>query len=134
MSQAEIVDDDAPFDPWSEYSLRDFVGDDLPEGNPMEGDIPTLEYHGFHLMHTGNGRCQAQYDGHADTVMTWQGSDYDDVLDLVADLNQLIIRLNEFDYQDDKEGLVEWAGKIMTSDKERADADPELYIHVPEHA
>jgi len=123
---------DGPFDSWSKYGLQDFIGEDIPEGNPEMGDLPTLEYYGFHLMHTGNGRVQVQYDGHAGTVMQFQSTDYDDVLELVADLNDLILKLNQFDYADDKEALVEWAGKIMTSDKERADAEPELYIHIPD--
>jgi hypothetical protein len=50
----------------------------------------------------------------------------------VADLNDCLLELNHYDYQDDKEGLVEWAGKIMTSDKAKADENPELYQYIPD--
>jgi len=118
---------DYGIDRLSEYSLYDVLENDF---DPWDDDFH-FEYYGFHIVPQSNGRYHAQYDGHAGSVFTFENDDYDDVLELVADLNSLLLRVTEFDYQDDKEGLVEWAGKIMTSDKDRADQNPELYIHVP---
>ena len=121
-----------PIDPYSPYSLQDFVISNPPEPDYENGDMPTIEYEGFHIMHLGDGDCQVQYDGHAGIVKRYNTDGYNDVLELVSDLNRLVSRRNEYDYQDDKEGLVEWAGKIMTSDVERAEENPDLYIHIPD--
>lgn len=110
-----------PIDPHSEYSLYDLINNDVPAGK-------STEYEGFHLISTGS-RFMAQYDGHVGRIKTFDPDDYDDVLELVADLNRLVRRLNEYDYQDDRDGLVEWAGEIATSDEERAEeSDHHVYV------
>lgn len=121
-----------PIDPFSPYDLHDVVNGDVPEPDWETGETPTTEYVGFHLMYLGGGEWQVQYDGHAGTVDKFHEDDYSDVLELVDDINNHVLRVNEFDYQNDKEALVEWAGKIMTSDKQKADENPDLYINIPE--
>ena len=121
-----------PIDPFSEYSLRDFVTGDLPEPDMGMESAAVFEYCGFHIIYLGDGKSQVLYDGHAGIVKRFHADEYDDVLELVDDLNTLVLRRHEFDYQDDKEALVEWAGKIMTSDNERAESEPEHYIHIPD--
>lgn len=118
---------DYGIDTHSEYSLYDVLENDY---EPWEDDFH-FEYYGFHITPEGNGRYNVNYDGHAGQVMRFHRDDYDDVLELVADLNDVLLRAQDFDYRDDKKGLVEWAGKIMTSDEEKAEKNPELYIHVP---
>jgi len=115
-------------DPHSEYSLYDVLENDY---KPYEGDFH-LEYHGFHIIPQGNGTYHVQLDGHAGSVMSFHRSDYDDVLELVADLNDCVFEYVHYDYQDDKEELVEWAGKIMTGDEERAEENSDLYLYVPD--
>lgn len=119
-----------PIDPYSPYSLYDVV-----EGNvdsPMKGTHSSTEYMGFHIQHRGKGRFHVQLDGHAGSVMELNSDDYDDVLELVDDLNGAAIRREEYDYQDDKEALVKWAGKIVTRDKQKAEEHPALYMHIPD--
>jgi len=115
-------------DPHSEHSLYDILDGSLAfENNRPEGSV---DFYGFHIMPTtpGGGTYNVQYDGHVGTVGTINSEDYDDVLELVDDLMTHVFRSHEYDYQDDKEALVEWAGKIMTSDKDRAEENPDLYI------
>lgn len=118
---------DYGIDSFSEHSLYDILEKDLeaPEDNGTE-------YYGFHIVPQRGGRYIVQYDGHCGMVMQFENDDYDDVLELVADLNELVFEAHHYDYQDDKEALVEWAGKIMTDDKEKAEANPELYQHIPQ--
>ena len=114
-------------DTHSEYSLYDVLNNEIPAGQ-------STEYMGFHIVSQGTGTYHAQLDGHAGEVKTLNHEDYDDVLELVDDLNSLVVQHMEYDYQQDKDALVEWAGKIMTSNKERAEENPEQYIHLPEPA
>lgn len=115
-------------DPHSEYSLYDVLENDY---TPWEDDFH-FEYHGFHLTPQGNGQYHVQLDGHAGSVFQFHRTDYEDVLELVADLNDVLFEYVHYDYQNDKKELVEWAGKIMTNDKEKADEEPDMYIHVPD--
>lgn len=113
-------------------TLYDVLNDNLD--TPPEGG--TVEYEGFHIaqQHPG-GTYHVQYDGHAGSVFQFDSSDYDDVTELVKDLNRYCVsELHHYDYQDDKTALVEWAGKIITHDKERATENPDLYLHIPENA
>lgn len=114
-------------DPYSEYSLYDI----LENNYHAQKDDFHFEYHGFHIVPQTGGRYHVQYDGHAGSVMDFHRDDYDDVLELVADLNDLLLESYHYDYQDDKEGLVEWAGKIMTDNEEKAAENPELYLKIP---
>lgn len=118
-----------PIDPYSPHGLRDVLEGNIPD--PREGEHSSVEYEGMHIQHQGNNRFHVQLDGHAGCVMTFHSDDYHDVLELISDLNEKLIWWQNYDYREDKEGLVEWAGKIMTSDEERA-ADSELYVHIPE--
>jgi hypothetical protein len=116
-------------DSHSDHSLYDVFDGSLGfDGGRPEGSI---DFYGFHLMPSGTGTYNVQYDGHAGRIDTVDPDDYDDILELVDDLMTHVFEAHHFDYQDDKEALVEWAGKIMTDDKERAEQNPELYIHVP---
>jgi hypothetical protein len=114
------------------FSLHDCI--EAPE-EISPWDSTACEYHGFHIVPQGDGNTtfHVQYDGHAGDVWKFDGTDYTDVLELVKDLNRnCLIELQHYDYTDDKAGLVEWAGKIMTSDAEKAEREPKLYIHIPD--
>lgn len=119
-------------DTHSEHSLYDILNGSLgfDEGRP-EG---TVEFYGFHITPAAGdgGRYNVQYDGHAGTVDTIESEDYDDILELVDDLQTHVFHAQQFDYADDKEELVEWAGPILTSDAEKAEENPDEYIHVPD--
>jgi len=119
-------------DTHSEHSLYDILDGSLgfEDGRP-EG---TVEFYGFHIMPVAGdgGRYNVQYDGHVGIVDTIDSEDYDDVLELVDDLQTHVFHAQQFDYADDKEGLTEWAGRIMTSDEEKADENPDVYVCVPE--
>lgn len=119
---------DGPIDRFSPYSLYDVLENDY---KPWEDDFH-FEYYGFHIVPQGGGSYHVQYDGHVGQVMTFHRDEYDDVLELVADLNDILIRAQEYNYADDKEGLVEWAGKIMTGNEQRAEENPDLYAHIPD--
>lgn len=122
---------DNPIDPFNEYSLHDVVDGTMPEpedyGESMI-DHPVTEFYGLHITYLGDDRYQIVYDGHADRICVFEQDDYDDVLELVAELVDYLLDIHRLD----KEGVVDLAGKIITSDKERADADPGLYLYVPE--
>lgn len=107
-------------DPYSEYSLHDIVAGDLPRGE-------STEYMGFHLVGQGDGRVHAQLDGHAGSVETFDAADYDDVLELVNDLNGLVIRREEHEAAGFT-ALCAWAGPIVTADPEQATDDNYLYV------
>jgi hypothetical protein len=116
-------------DSHSDHSLYDVLDGSLgfDNGRP-EGSI---DFYGFHLIPTGTGTYVVQYDGHVGRVGTIDPDEYDEILELVDDLMEYVFKQHHFNYQDDKEELVEWAGEIMTDDKERAEQEPGLYIHVP---
>lgn len=121
-------------DSHSEYSLYDVLNNDIgfEHGRPAG----SVDFYGFHVMPVSpdSDRHVVQYDGHAGAVDHVHSSDYDDVLALVDDLMDHVFEAHHYDYQDDKAALVDWAGKIMTSDAERADQNPDLYMHVPDDA
>lgn len=120
-----------PIDPYSPHGLRDVVNDDLPEPGPDSHD--SVEWYGFFVTHVGNGRYVVSHEGHIGTVMDFDATDYDDVLELVDDLVGVLIRFHDFEYRGDQEGLVEWAGKMWTDDEEKASASPDLYQYVRPH-
>lgn len=109
-------------DPYSDYSLYDVL-----EGDVMEGGEST-EYEGFHIVAQGNGTFHVQPDGYAGQLWAFEADEYDDVLELVDDLNYDRLMFWE---EYDEETRIEEAGKIMTSDKERAEENPEKYLFVP---
>lgn len=124
-------------DKFSDKTLYDVLDGNLTI--KIEDGIPNgdrYEFYGFHIVpqNAEGGVYDVQYDGHAGSVGKIHSDDYEDVLELVDDLMDHVFRVQEFHYQHDKEELVEWAGKIMTSDKERAEKEPSLYIHIPENS
>jgi hypothetical protein len=120
---------------YGDGTLYDVVNGDLEpptvRGPNDDVDGGSISYLGFHIMAQTDDTYMVQLDGHVGRLMEFSPDEYDDVLELVDDLNDLQIRYQEYDYQEDKEGLVDWAGKIMTHDEERAEADPDLYVHIP---
>jgi len=124
-------------DSHSDSSLYDVLNGDLElPDDPVNEGSGAVEFYGFFIQpQSGSGGTyHVQYDGHAGSVGTIHSEDYDDVLELVDDLMSFVFRAQEYDYQDDKESLVEWAGKIMTGDEQRAKEDPDLYLHIPDDA
>lgn len=121
-------------DPHSEYSLYDVIDGTLGfEDNQPAGSV---DFYGFHIgpVAPDGSKYQVAYEGHAGTVLEFSPEDYDDVLELVDDLVHLLIESHHYDYQDDREGLVEWAGPFVTHDQERAQENPKEYVYVPDDA
>lgn len=110
-------------DPLSEYSLYDVVDDKIPLGE-------STEYMGFHIISAGASSYTVQYDGHIGSVATIDPDEYDDVLELVDRLNSLVVRLHECEHSSDEMALYEWAGRVMTDRKEKAEENPEKYYFV----
>ena len=124
-------------DHFSDHTLYDVLDGNMSiHKDPETGEysFDTFEFYGFHIVpqNEDGGKYHVQLDGHAGTLDEIKSDDYDDVLELVDDLMSHVFLLAEYDYQDDQEALVEWAGRIMTGNKDRADEDPGTYLYVPE--
>lgn len=125
---------DGPIDPWSPYDLHDVVNDEVEAPDPEDptGPIGT-EYRGLHIIkQSGRGTYHVQPEGHAGTVDSFTAEEIDGVLELVDRLNGLAEHWGVLQDHADKEELVEWAGKIMTSDEQRANERPDIYLKVPD--
>ena len=120
-------------DPWSDHSLYDVLDGSLGFEDHQPADA--IDFYGFHITPASpdGGSYIVSYDGHVGTVMEFESDDYDDVLELVDDLMDKVFEAHHYDYQDDTEALVEWAGRIQTSDKQRAEENPDTHIYVPEN-
>ena len=119
-------------DSYSDHSLYDVLDGSLGfENNQPAGAI---DFYGFHITPTSpnGGSYMVSYDGHAGTVDEFKSDDFDDVLELVDHLMSFVLRAGDFDHQDDREALVEWAGKIVTDDPEKVEERPDLYMKLPE--
>lgn len=114
-----------PIDPWSEYDLYDVVNGELPSDE-------TTEYRGIHLQSRGGRVIDAQPDGYAGFLGTFYMDRYDDVLELIAELNDLAAMWDNLQENGDLEERVERAGKLITSDPSKAEEEPDLYLHVPQ--
>lgn len=118
---------------YGDGTLYDVVNGDLEppkiEGPEDEVTGGSLEYQGLHINAVSDGSYIVQVDGHVGRVMDFDAGEYDDALELVDDLNSLWVRVHHYRAQDDEDGLVEWAGKKMTHDPERA--EQENWVHVP---
>ena len=124
-------------DPWSDHSLYDVLNGDLgmsDQGRGYAEPEGAIDFYGFHLLpQNDDGKYVVQYDGHAGRVDMIDAEDFDDVLELVDHLMDHVFEAHHYDYQDDKEELVKWAGKIMVDEgDERAEENPDLYLEVPE--
>ena len=122
----------------TQHDLHDVVAGDV-EGPQRTDDgwvSGNAEYRGLHIVPQSGGGDTfiVQPDGHAGRVMSFESGEYDDVLDLVDDLNSIASEWNHLQRQGNKAELVEWAGKMMTSDAERAAENPDIYLEVPEPA
>lgn len=91
----------------------------------------SVYYQGFHIMAQGNGLFHVQLDGHAGSICNLDAADYDNTLQLVDDLNYYVNIQEEYIHLEDDEALVEWAGRVMTSDPKKADENPNKYLYVP---
>jgi hypothetical protein len=116
--------DGGPIDPFSPFDFYDVLRGDIPAGE-------STEYLGFHLPSQGNGVVHIQPDGYAGSLGRLDADDYDDVLEVVAELNSHHVEWSNLQSHGDLEERVERAGKLMTSDPEKAEENPELYLHVP---
>lgn len=116
-------------DSHSEYSLYDIVDGTL--GFEDHQPAGSVEFYGFHILPVSQNKNEyiVQYDGHIGTIDTIRSEEYDDVLELVDDLMTHVFEAHHHDYQGTKKEFVEWAGKIMTDNKQKAEENPELYIH-----
>jgi hypothetical protein len=117
--------------------LYDVVNGDLgmsDQGRGYAEPEGAIDFYGFHLLpQNDRGTYVVQYDGHAGRVGMIDSDDFDDVLELVDHLMDFVFEAHHYDYQDDKEELVEWAGKIMVDEgDERAEENPDLYLEVPD--
>jgi len=123
-------------DTHSEYSLYDVFDGSLgmsDQGRGFTEPEGSIDFYGFHILPANdNGTYIVQYDGHVGQIDRIEADDYDDVLELVDALMRHVFRAHNYDYRDDKEELVEWAGKIMVDEgDERAEERPDLYVEVP---
>ena len=117
---------DSPIDKYSEYSLYDVISGEMP------GSGISTEYLGLHITGQTKGRYLVQPDGHIGHLSTVRSEDFDDVLELVDHLNGLALEWFNHQEHGTKEELVEFAGRIMTSDEVKAERQPEIYIHIPD--
>lgn len=112
----------ASIDPHSEYSLYDVLENKVP-------DNASTEFYGLHLWNDGGDGYRVQPDGHTGSIDTLHASDYDDVLELVADLIELWIEWNNLSMK----SRVDRAGRVITHDAEKAKRNPTTHIHA-DHA
>jgi hypothetical protein len=105
-----------PIDPYSDYDLHDVLHNRMPEGE-------TTEFYGFHLTNDGGDGYRVRPEGHTGSLATLHASDYDDILELVADLISLWIDWDNYSLQT----RVDAAGKVITQDEAKAERDPDLY-------
>lgn len=117
---------EGPIDPVSPHSLHDLVDGDVPLGDGVE-------YMGFHVFKASETSLNVVLEGHIGDVDRLDIGDYDDVLELVDDLNRLVTYKHEYYQQDDDEALIDWAGRYATNDEEKAAENPDRYVHVPEN-
>lgn len=71
-----------PIDPFSDHDLYDVLNGTIPAG---EG----TKYEDLHLVSQGAGIVQIHPDGYHGTLGQIDASDYDNVLDVVDELNRL---------------------------------------------
>ena len=119
MSDLGATKHGGPIDPWSPHSLYDVVDGDVPTG---EG----LEYEGLHIQKVTENSFIVTPDGFAGIVLEFSPEDYDDVLELVDDLNRERALVWE---ELDQEGRREEFGPQITSDPSKQDEDG--YVYVP---
>jgi len=106
----------------------DTLYDLLAEADEIDvSDPPTCRYEGLFLTRTDN-LIDVSPMGHVGELDQLDPDAYDDVLQLVADLNRLTVRWSQLVEKGPRE-RVEAAGKIRTSDAELADSSPDLYVH-----
>ena len=115
-----------PIDPWSEFDLYDVIAGEIPQGE-------ATEYEGLHLYSQGDGEFLVQPDGYAGSLATIQAEDFGDVLELVDELNGHLVEWHDLQEFGDLEERVERVGKLITSDPEKAEEAPDLYLLVPEN-
>jgi hypothetical protein len=119
---------------YGDATLYDVVNGDLEpprvEGPEDEVTGGSLEYQGLHINAVTDGSYVVQVDGHVGQVMQFDADEYDDALELVDDLNRVVMEVHHYRAQDDEDELVEWAGRKMTHDPERAE-DDDNWIHIP---
>jgi len=121
-------------DTHSDYSLYDIINGDLgfaDLGNGYPEPEGTVSIGGLHIFPANDsGNYSMQLDGHVGLVDTVDADDYGDVLELVDDI---LTHLSEINHRaGDDEALVQYAGKVMTSNETRAEEQPEIYEYVPE--
>jgi hypothetical protein len=114
-----------PIAPWCEHDLYDVLEADIPPGE-------STEYVGLHLIAGDGSRFTIQPDGYAGTLTQIDVADYDDVLELVDELNTWLVEWREVLSTDDDERIVEYGGKQITSDEAKAQRNPEKYLYVPD--
>jgi hypothetical protein len=108
---------------------------DLVEGRVEVSGREALDYHGLFLQGTRPengvpGDIRVQAEGHVGTITHLSSDDYNDVLELVDDLNALLLEWENHIEHSSEEDLVEFAGQKATDDPEKAEGS-DLYVHVP---
>jgi hypothetical protein len=108
---------------------------DLVEGRVEASGREALDYHGLFLQganpeNGSPGDIRVQAEGHVGTITYLSSEDYDDVLELVDDLDALRIEWENHIEHGSLEDLVEFAGPKVTADSEKAE-DSDLHHYVP---
>lgn len=95
------------------------------------GPAESVDYLGFHIVHQHKGKYHIQADGHAGMVGEFHVDEFDSALELVDEINRYDTIREEHMYYGDDDAMIGWAGKLMTSDEEKADEEPEKYVYIP---
>ena len=120
MTDHEVTNHGGPIDPFSPHSLYDVINGDVPLGE-------SFEYEGLHITAGGEDHFIVYPDGFTGLVMEFSPDDYDDVLELVDDLNRERTLVWE---ELDQEGRREEFGPQVTNDPSM-EGEPG-YIYVPD--
>jgi hypothetical protein len=94
-------------------------------------------YQGLFVLDHPDGTCEVQLDGHCGTIDEFHINDVENVAELVDRLNTHVNKVYDIQIESDSpeetsKRLVEWAGRVVTHDEERAQENPDIYALIPE--
>ncbi len=123
-------------DPSEGRSLHDLVAGNVGADSQQAIEYAGLFLHGYAYGQESDkewveGDIYVQADGHVGVVEWLSSEDYDDVLELVDDLNALVLEWENHIEHGSMDDLVEFAGPKQTSDPKKAEGS-DHYVHVPD--
>lgn len=90
----------------------------------------TVDYMELCILKVSQDRFIVQVRGHDGTVWSFNRDDINSTLVLIDQLNDLHCEYEERFHSDDEYALIEWAGRIITFDKESKDDFPDEYTYI----